>query len=909
MRTFIFYSFLACFVFTCAQGNAQSLKKIYSGKDSPTQTGWTELKMDKTISPATEAVATATPTVATVALPDGVLQLRSTTNAANAANAADQFSQLGWYKTDLKLNLQTGYTIEIKAKITDASKYGAFNIQGFDNFGKGFRIGIYKNALAESTNPLAATNVLKSGLTNDDKFHTYRITVNPDRMVTIYRDIDSIGTFPISDFYFDNIIENGGFEDGGDVMDNAVFFPDFRSNSLLYRTVDPVGIKKPDEGYVDVPFVHSGNYALIMNNDGKHEVNDASAYDPANSERARTRDIPVKTNTKYDISIARCRIWDRNWDWRDMGAFWDFQSGTQTGVDNRNDNALGNFPSANDNWWQIHNQTITTPAADAEKVAGSIRFEFPSWVRDGGGIKTAFDDFYIKENLGLTVGQEVSNMADPVLPDKYVNLIANGGFEDWTMNNDGTTPYEWALSNPDDAENNEPTAFNPVWNGLVRIQRNDKPNDEIGGQWAHSGQSSMRFTTLGNPSNRTFAFTKELEANKSYRFNFWHRNPHWGETAWLKVKVGDNVIWGERLGNDDNVWANADMTFTTTTENRILSLYLEDYCCDWYNFFLDDLVLIEISTPGPDPLLVGKENLIKNGDFENDMLGNDGKPYMWALASDFGPGDNDYPVAWSDVWGAYVRLQDQQKVQDTGLNWAHSGTKSLRISYLNKEDKTITGSINAGTPDALNQNINFQMNLDPDQTYTFVFWIKTANYNDKGDLMIANDGILLWKQQLSTKYINWSRQSVTFTTTKADHTLRMYTTFTSWCNFYLDDLFLYKEAKTTPLSAEDTYLFFGKSMGTESANVDIEYVAIDNTGTGIKQIAPAPVNNLKVNSSNSNLSFKAINPAFVQVYTITGQLVDQLNVKKEASIALPQGIYIVKSVSAGNTETIKVINK
>jgi len=885
MRNSIFYTLVACFVFACAQGNAQSLQKIYSGDKSPADAGWTELKLDKSISGGTTAETSQ-------ALSGGVLQLRST-------NETNQFSQLGWYKTDLKLNQQTGYSIEIKAKITDASKYGAFNIQGFDNFGKGFRIGIYKDYIAESTNPLAATNVLKSGLTNDDKFHIYRITVNTDRILTLYRDGEEIGTFPVTDFYFDNIIENGGFEDGADDVNNASFFPDFLSKSLLYRTVDPVDMDKPAAGYRDIPFVHTGNYALIFNGNGKHEAT-GDQFNTETSERARTREIAVKPDTKYDISISRCRIKDEPWAWRDMGAFYDFQKGTQDGVDERGDNVI--FASANDDWWQIHNQTITTPSVTADRVASSIRFEFPSWIRDGSKdvATTSFDDFYVKENLGLTIGSDMGRMVDPTFPANYVNLIENGGFEDWTINNDGSD-YEWALSNPDN--NNEPTAFNPLWNGNVRIQRNDKPDDEIGGQWAHSGTSSLRFSSLGH--HGTFAFTKELEANKMYRFSFWHRSPHWPETAWLKVTVGDNVVWGQEIGqNRNNVWANADMTFKTTDANKTLTLFADPNTYgDWYNVFFDDLVLIEIANDD-DPQIAGKTNLIANGDFENDMLGNDGKSYMWALASDFTGDDDNYPVKYNDMWGTYVRLQDKQKVMDTGLNWAHSGTKSLRMSYLDDLGK----ATDFGDENAYRTNMNFVKELEPNKTYTFVFWIKTANYPDQGNLKIANGEVSIWEAQLSTKYINWSRQSVTFSTTEKNHTLRMYTEWKGWFNFYLDDLFLYEEAGNATLPAESTFLFFGKSMGTESANVDIEYVAL-NTGAGIKQIAPTPVNNLKVNSLSGNLILKAINPASVQVYTVTGQLVAQLNVKKEASIALPKGIYIVKSVSAGNTEAIKVMNK
>ena len=908
MKISIFYTLLACFALTCMQVNAQSLTKIYSGDKSPAEAGWAELKMDETISPAAGVISQE--------VADGVLKLR--------ANDAEKFTQLGWYKTDLGLSLMTGYTIEIKAKVTNASQYGAFNIQSFDNTGRGFRLGIYKDYVAEATNPLVATNVLKPGLSNDDDFHIYRIVAAPTQIVTIYRDEEELGTFPLSSFYFDNIITNGGFEDGGDDFDNAAFFPDFQTRGLLYRTDEPAekpagyvikDIDTPDEKPLD--WVKSGNYSLIMNSNGKYETNDDN-HDPEISERLRTREIPVKADTKYDVSFSRARIASQmgaepnSWAWRDMGAFYDFQPGTQDVRDDRGWNAI--FAGANDDWWQTHNQTITTPAEDADDVAESLRFEFPSWWRgDNGGSGTAitaFDDFYVSEKLDIVVGQEVSNLSGPVFPNNIdaINLIKNGDFSDPLMNNDGTE-YEWALSNPDDANNNGPTAYNPMWNGEVRIQRNDKPDDQVGGDggWAHSSEASLRFSSHGN--HGTFEFVVELEANKKYRFNFWHRTPHWGETAWVKVKIGDNDIWGHNLGSwRNNVWTNADMTFETTATEKTLRLYADDYG-DWYNIFFDDFVLYEIESL-EDLSLVGKTNLIANGDFEDDALGNDGEYYYWALASDDSRDNEDYPVLWSDVWGAYVRLQDKQKAHDTGLQWAHSGNKSLRMSYLNNGPSQEAIEDFGVSKDARKTNMNFVKELEPNKTYTFVFWMKTANYDDRGNLMISNGDILVWKEALSTKYINWSRQSVTFTTTEADYTLRIWTDWTNWYNFYLDDLFLYEEETVLPLASENTFLFFGKSMGAESTDVEIEYVSIDNTGayppTGIKNPTVA-ISNLKVGMIDSGLSFRVVNPAAVKVYTVTGMQVAQLNVEKEANIALPQGIYIVRSVANGVTETVKTI--
>jgi hypothetical protein len=260
----------------------------------------------------------------------------------------------------LGLDLSTGYTIEIKAKVNDAANNGAFNIQGYDNQGKGFRLGIYKTFLANKTNPLATTTTVASLLDNSTEFHTFRLAVAPSGIVTVYRDYTLVGTFPLSAFYFDNIIVNGGFEDGADVNDHSAF-PDFLSRGLLYKSTVLTDKR-------------TGNYGLVMNSNGLTEKTGGD-YAFATQENARTRNIAVKPHTNYDISITRRRSAIEPWAWRDMGAFYNNQLGTEAGTDARNTNAI--WTGANDNFWQIHNQTITT--SDTTK---SIRFEFPAWIRD-----------------------------------------------------------------------------------------------------------------------------------------------------------------------------------------------------------------------------------------------------------------------------------------------------------------------------------------------------------------------------------------------------------------------------------------------------------------------------------------------------------------------------------------------
>jgi hypothetical protein len=868
MRNFKLF-LLMSFLFVGNIANAQVLNKIYSGEQLPADEGWQELKLDGTVNTVAGTVSQQ--------VTDGVLKLRST-------NEANQFTQLGWYKTGVGLDISTGYTIEIKAKVINASNYGAFTLQGYDKSGKGFRLGIYDAFLAELNNPFAATNVLQSGLDNAAAFHTYRLAVQPTGLVTVYRDAETVGTFPLSVFYFDNIIENGGFEDG-DNPDNAAFFPDFLTNGFMYRS----DYKADHFGHVN-----TGDWGLLMDNDNKPGDN---GYTGPTDERARTREIAMKPDTKYNISIKRNRATDEPWAWRDMGGFWNTQQGTLNGDDDRDNHAF--WAGANDDWWQTHNQQITTPAEGVE----SFRFEFPSWKRDGfaTSIQTAFDDFYFSEELGLKVGPQVAikEIYTPLFPATYTNLIANGDFENVELNNDNT-PYTWTLSEGNDS--NEPVGYNPVWGGDVRLQVNDKPDDQVGGQWAHSGTSSVRFSTLGNKGNN-FNFSKELQPNKTYRFNFWIRPPHWPDYGWLKVNVGSELIWQRNVGGNQNAWANIDLTFTTTADNTSLSLYTtSDDHGDWWNIFFDDFVLYEVTSPEPDPL-AGKTNLLANGDFENITLGNDGEAYEWALASAYQEGvdfSDNYPVAWSDLWGTYVRLQDVQKGDDTGEQWAHSGTKSLRFSYLG-DGKEQT-------------NMDFRYDLEANKTYTLVFWFKTANYPDRGNVFVGNGDLKVWGGNTGTESIEWSRKVITFTTNTLNHELRIFTEIGGWFNFYIDDIFLYEEETVVPLVA-DSYLFFGKSTGTRAADVEIEYVAIDTTGAyapgevSIKNIATTAAKNLAVSSVNGTLTFKVTNPASVNIYTAAGTLVSRLNVSAQGSVVLPQGVYIVKSVSQNGVETAKVINK
>jgi hypothetical protein len=480
------------------------------------------------------------------------------------------------------------------------------------------------------------------------------------------------------------------------------------------------------------------------------------------------------------------------------------------------------------------------------------------------------------------------------------------------------------VDNPNLNDENEPAKRMEAegWYCRVRIQtRNKGGNNDTGDNWAHSGNNSLRFCSFDH--EQKMDYRKDLDANTRYRYGVWFRNANYGDPCDFTIWNGNTKLWSRRIDAFKS-WTYLEFDFTTNDTDKQLRMttirggvYPDG--TGWHNVYIDDMVLYKLNEPN-DPL-AGKTNLFANGDFEDETIDNSGNAYEWALASgnDNAAGDN-FPVKYNADWGTYVRLQDIQKGSDTGLMWAHSGTKSLRFSYLADREpaQRFEGKSGDGVendPDAWRLNLNLKKDLEPNKTYTFVFWLKVADYPDAGAFYVAVGDRKIWGGTLNQDYVTWTRQSVTFTTTVVNHEFRLYTELSGWFNFYLDDIFLYEEDTVTPFEGGEPYLFFGKSTGTESADVEIEYVAVDVTGAyppggvAIKDVNVAAVKNLNVYSANANLTFNALKPASVKVYTVAGALVAQLNVQKTESLTLPQGVYIVKSVAGGYTEVAKVINK
>jgi hypothetical protein len=627
-------------------------------------------------------------------------------------------------------------------------------------------------------------------------------------------------------------------------------------------------------------------------------------------------------------------IYDDAWAWRDIGAYWNTQNGTvrYPDITDKDPNVKWwNNPFENTGW---HSAEYTILNKGNNESIKTLRFEMPTWIRNGNATSiVGIDNVLFREKSGLVVGPTVATgfpaPVAPVLPKGCVNLIQNGDFENETINNNGES-YPWALAsewldNGDgtfntDSLQNFPVNPNGLWNGNVRLQDMNKPNDFPDDKfYAHSGTKSLRFSTLGDKNNN-FDYAIQLESDKTYCFNFWDRSPSFdADNGTLKVSIGDSVIWAYNLNKNNNYasWSNANIIFTTTNNKKTLHLYTDAGShTDWWNIYFDDLVLFEVpSGYAPDPVIAGKENLLKNGDFEDPTKDNNGDPFAWTLASKVAdyfpagytdPANNrlNYPVTFSSEWGTYVRLQDVQKSSDTQIPWAHSGNNSLRFSYL--DDKGVAqayeGLSGDDMPSAYHANMNFKKDLEPNNTYTFVFWYKPANYGDKGNLTIANGDIALWKDdQLTNNIYDWTRQQITFSTTELDHTLRMFTELGGWFNFYLDDLFLFKEDTYIPSDGK-SYLAFGKSTGTSSTDVEVEYInlpgkvgiePVNASNASALSIYPNPVVNGVLNINNVQSNGK------VEIYSILGTLVKVANVSgTKASIdvsALPSGSYIVKA--------------
>jgi hypothetical protein len=95
-----------------------------------------------------------------------------------------------------------------------------------------------------------------------------------------------------------------------------------------------------------------------------------------------------------------------------------------------------------------------------------------------------------------------------------------------------------------------------------------------------------------------------------------------------------------------------------------------------------------------------------------------------------------------------------------------------------------------------------------------------------------------------------------------------------------------------------------KTIGNIDLYVKKDDTGIDSTGS----VSGSSSRKLKISRSNRQVRFEVETPATVWIYNCLGALVERLKVQNEQSILLPQGVYLVKSVSNGGVESVKIRN-
>jgi hypothetical protein len=626
MKTAKFYILTSFLLLGTLMGtNAQTLTEIYSGAKLPTEEGWTEWKLDNSIRPeAGEVLGELKEGAIRVWAPEG------------------EYTQLGWYKVNPALNPETGYTVEIKAKVTDASEYGAFVIQGYTPDGKGFRLGIYKTYLAASTNPVAPKIVLAEGLDNSDAFHTYRLAVTKTE-VKVYRDGTLTGTFPVITYYGDNLVTNGGFEDFNDKTENDLTDEADRAKFIGNGWSVSGGLWERSSGDEERQDAHDGSYGAYVSS------KDAVGLHPT------YRPIPLKPDAIYDWSA-----WFKNYErvqfgdplangWRDF-------NGWINSIDNGGSRLIYEHHETI-NEWRIHSGNFKS-----DDNRERLIFDIPCVGDPDSYNISAYDEISLRERVPEA-------KFEAVLPDNIVNLIPNGDFEDEEANQQYATCFEDPCPE-----------WSEMWGARVRLQTDVQPvNNEAGPYWARSGQNSLRyFNCFGNDveyggdyfmqddgrgKNCNLNFQFELEAGRTYTFSFWYHFAQWGGDRFkLLVKNGEEELWSKQIDNSDFPnWINKVFTFTATNFNHTLKLQTERYGSTPGLIYFDDFVLFEgtpVSVVNPEPinsfLFFGKATGVESTDVEIQKV-------SYSTAGAYAPDG-------SQLHSAYIEISTPEQFNDIRNN-------------------------------------------------------------------------------------------------------------------------------------------------------------------------------------------------------------------------------------------------
>ena len=958
MKTIQVY-FLVCFFFLTAAFvtvEAQTLTEIYSGQNLPAEEGWKELKLNNEIN---SIAGTASATIV-----DGTLKITASNNNA--------YTQLGWYKENPALDPVKGYTIDVKVKVNDASEYGAFNIQGFTPDGKGFRVGIYKTHIAASTNPLAATIVLSENMDNSDDFHTYRIAVNA-LLVYVYRDETLVGTFPVSKFYYDNLITNGGFEDVSSEEETFISNGWTVSGGLFERSDAENG-------------VYSGSW-------GGYMEQGAGAGYPS------YRSIPLKPDVSYDFSAWYKTItYIHPNGWRDFEVWLNEIGGAGTNVVK-----LMGFEASGS--WR-NPKTVVKGSTSINKLLMHLPCNDQNVEN-----KTAIDDLVLTEKLPQP----------DRIPEGITNLFPNGDFED-------PTGYVTCTTNqcPD---------WHPTWGARVRLLA--AADGESGPYFARSGNYSLRYFSCmqadpipygeafdpnfseGRGKNSDLNYTQILDPGKTYTLSFWHHAAHWGgDNIPLVVRNGSIELMRKTINNTFYPdWVNEVITFTTTATDHELKIQTERKSHTGCVLYFDDFVLFEGEAASQESLasylFFGKSTGVESTDVDVQSI-------SYNLDGAYAPNGQEIEIEYIEVGTAeefnniredmegYYRLTadiDLSSYEDftpigtltnpfrgelqgdyymiTGLS-IYAPDKSeqglfgyaegARFANLKIKDTMVEGHTNVGTLLGKGTSVNIQQVavvatevVGETQVGGLVGAIeggRTSHINNcyvsNGDILsiISQAGGLLGVAQntrVENAYFNGiiyaaphaqgnnaggiiavsnnanvslvgvvslaeritggtASEFVARGTALAENT-NSYARNDGVLSNNIGDAGLGRATteQLKPLASfQSQALYTSMSWDFDKiwtiTNGKFPVLKNEREGSGSNLNEAPVVKNLKIYRSDVSLVFKAINPASVSIYNTSGVLVDCFDIQKTNTITLPKGIYIVRSVSNGTTETVKVAN-
>jgi hypothetical protein len=559
IKTFFTLLCLAAFSW---QGQAQSLVSVYSGTSLPTAQGWTELRFDSTMVWEEAAKNLLAPPSELTAIAGTALKLKA--NQALDAYGYPLFSQLGYYLPNIGFSSAIGFTVEFKAKVVN-SPNGAFTVSGV-GAGKGFRLEFSNNLLTEHANVLDTVRVLSTA-NNTDGFHVYRVAVAPDDKVRVWRDGVLLGTLPLQPFKLDNIMNDGGFENGENASAHGWNWTDTGLTGTLTVSNDP-------------KYVHTGKYGLFVDK-GFH----------------KNEFIPVKPLAGYDMSVwgKTLNYPDGSGHWRDMNGWFD-PAGEQAmyAVGDKNNLGWKEYKWRDD--WR-NNQGMWGGGSQ-------LRYIIETKTGEANDNQMAYDDILFTERI-----------TPSRIPANAVNLFPNGDFEDpdYDYFPAGDARNDTSIVNPknfkyslvyypswDDTKKNsmlydwdEAPFWHPFWHARVRTQSGKQGNGESGNLWTRSGKHSLRyFNCFSNtcPYGTDFSADRSqgkntplraelnLEVGKTYTFSFWYHFASWGgDHLKLHVDNGSVQLWYKDINNSDFPnWKNVIVTFTTTADNHTLKFYTEN---------------------------------------------------------------------------------------------------------------------------------------------------------------------------------------------------------------------------------------------------------------------------------------------------------------------------------------------